>query len=79
VAKAIARRTDRPTYVGNSISLASMGLGGTVEEEMEALARVVEVTMSQLQHLLRDGLAGQQQQQQQQQAPVVDGVRTEAS
>jgi hypothetical protein len=56
-----------------------MGLGGTVEEEMEALARVVEVTMSQLQHLLRDGLAGQQQQQQQQQAPVVDGVRTEAS
>ncbi|KAL2118157.1 hypothetical protein VTJ04DRAFT_7817 [Mycothermus thermophilus] len=76
VAKAIARRTGLPTYVGNSISLASMGLGGTVEEEMEALARVVEVTMSQLQHLLRDGLAGQQQQQQ---APVVDGVRTEAS
>src|SRR5690349_14578519 len=36
LAKLLARRTQRPTYVGNSISFASTGLGGTVEEEMEA-------------------------------------------
>lgn len=30
-------------YVGNSISFASAGMGGTVEEEMEGFRRVVEV------------------------------------
>ncbi|KAK3308235.1 uncharacterized protein B0T15DRAFT_102521 [Chaetomium strumarium] len=52
LAKLLARKTQRPTYVGNSISLASTGLGGTVEEEMEAFQKVVEVTLSQLQPLI---------------------------
>ena len=32
-------------YVGNSISFASAGMGGTVEEEMEGFRRCVEVVM----------------------------------
>jgi len=35
----------KPVYVGNSISFASAGMGGTVEEEMEGFRRVVEVVM----------------------------------
>jgi hypothetical protein len=31
--------------VGNSISFASAGMGGTVEEEMEGFRRVVEVVI----------------------------------
>jgi hypothetical protein len=49
LAKLVARKTQRPTYVGNSISFASTGLGGTVDEEMDAFKKVVEVTLSQLQ------------------------------
>ncbi|KAK4127442.1 hypothetical protein N657DRAFT_564987 [Parathielavia appendiculata] len=49
LAKVLARKTLRPTYVANSISLASTGLGGTVEEEMDAFKKVVEVTLAQLQ------------------------------
>jgi hypothetical protein len=52
LAKLLARKTQRPTYVGNSISLASTGLGGTVEEEMDAFKKVVEVTLSQLQPVI---------------------------
>ncbi|KAG7289447.1 hypothetical protein NEMBOFW57_005818 [Staphylotrichum longicolle] len=52
LAKLLARKTQRPTYVGNSISFASTGLGGTVEEEMDAFKKVVEVTLSQLQPIL---------------------------
>ncbi|AEO56757.1 hypothetical protein MYCTH_2302025 [Thermothelomyces thermophilus ATCC 42464] len=48
LAKLLARKTQRPVYVGNSISLASTGLGGTVEEELDAFKRVVEVTLAQL-------------------------------
>ena len=36
---------EKPVYVGNSISFASAGMGGTVEEEMEGFRRVVEVVM----------------------------------
>lgn len=32
---------ERPVYVGNSISFASTGLGGVVEEEMEGFKAVV--------------------------------------
>ncbi|KXX73139.1 hypothetical protein MMYC01_206910 [Madurella mycetomatis] len=49
LAKLLARKTQLPTYVGNSISFASTGLGGTVEEEMEAFKKVVEVVVSKLQ------------------------------
>ena len=52
LAKLLARRTQRPTYVGNSISFASTGLGGAVEEEMDAFKKVVEVTLAQLQPII---------------------------
>ncbi|KAB2571655.1 hypothetical protein DBV05_g9708 [Lasiodiplodia theobromae] len=48
LAKILARRTGRPTYVGNSTSFASAGAGGNVEEEMEGLARVVEVVVEEV-------------------------------
>ena len=53
LAKLLAKRTRLPTYVGSSISFASAGLGGTVEEEMEAFKQVAEVVLSKLQHLTR--------------------------
>jgi hypothetical protein len=48
LAKLLARKTQRPVYVGNSISFASAGMGGTVEEEMEGFRKVVEVVMDQV-------------------------------
>ncbi|KAF2247170.1 hypothetical protein BU26DRAFT_429672 [Trematosphaeria pertusa] len=45
LAKVLARKLAKPVYVGNSISFASAGMGGTVEEEMEGFRRVVEVTV----------------------------------
>jgi hypothetical protein len=45
LAKLLARKTGKPVYVGNSISFASAGMGGTVEEEMEGFKEVVEVVM----------------------------------
>ncbi|KAF2843527.1 hypothetical protein M501DRAFT_925207 [Patellaria atrata CBS 101060] len=45
LSKVLARRTRKPTYVGNSISFASAGMGGTVEEEIEGFKAVVEVVM----------------------------------
>ncbi|EHK15196.1 uncharacterized protein TRIVIDRAFT_51371 [Trichoderma virens Gv29-8] len=46
VAKLVARKTELPVYVTNSISLESMGMGGTVEEEMEAFKSVAEAILS---------------------------------
>ena len=43
LAKLLARKTGKPVYVGNSISFANAGMGGTVEEEMEGFKKVVEV------------------------------------
>lgn len=40
-------------YVSNSISLASTGLGGTFEEEMETFKMVAEVALDKLQHLTK--------------------------
>ncbi|KAI9646245.1 hypothetical protein NHQ30_005685 [Ciborinia camelliae] len=45
LAKLLARKTGKPVYVGNSISFASAGMGGTVEEEMEGFKKVVEIVM----------------------------------
>lgn len=45
LSKLLARRTNKPVYVGNSTSFSSAGMGGTVEEEMEGFRRVVEVVM----------------------------------
>lgn len=46
LAKLLARKTGKATYVGNSISFASAGMGGTVEEEMEGFKKVVEVVVA---------------------------------
>ena len=48
LAKLLARKTGMPVYVGNSISFASAGMGGTVEEEMEGFKKVVEIVMEQV-------------------------------
>ncbi|KAN0115066.1 hypothetical protein V8E51_004610 [Hyaloscypha variabilis] len=48
LARLLARKIAKPVYVGNSISFASAGLGGTVEEEMEGFKKVVEVIMDEV-------------------------------
>ena len=48
LAKIIARKSGKPTYVGNSMSFAGQGMGGTVEEVMDAMSRVVEVVSGEL-------------------------------
>ncbi|KIN06149.1 hypothetical protein OIDMADRAFT_38502 [Oidiodendron maius Zn] len=48
LAKLLARKTERPVYVGNSISFESAGIGGTVHEEMEGFKRVVAVVMDEV-------------------------------
>lgn len=48
LAKLLARKTGKPVYVGNSISFASAGMGGTVEEEMEGFKKVLEVVMDEV-------------------------------
>ncbi len=49
----MAKKTNMPVYVGNSISFASTGLGGTVEEEMEAFKQVVAVALDKLQPIIQ--------------------------
>ncbi|KAI1370909.1 hypothetical protein F4677DRAFT_437256 [Hypoxylon crocopeplum] len=53
LAKILVKKTQMPVYVGNSISFANTGLGGTVDEEMEALKKVVEVTVDKLQGVIK--------------------------
>lgn len=48
LAKLITRRAQLPVYVTNSVSFADAGMGGTVEEEMEAFKSIVEVTLERL-------------------------------
>ncbi|KAH7033378.1 uncharacterized protein B0I36DRAFT_321316 [Microdochium trichocladiopsis] len=48
LAKILVRKTGMPVYVANSISLVNTGLGGTVEEEMEAFKQVVAVISREL-------------------------------
>ncbi|KAI5458432.1 hypothetical protein BGZ63DRAFT_426834 [Mariannaea sp. PMI_226] len=49
LAKLLARRTGLPVYVTNSMSFANAGMGGTVEEEMEAFKCIVQVALERLQ------------------------------
>ena len=42
-----------PVYVGNSMSFANAGMGGTVEEEMEAFKNVVQVVLDRLRPLVK--------------------------
>ncbi|KAI9735385.1 MAG: hypothetical protein M1818_006580 [Claussenomyces sp. TS43310] len=46
IAKALAKKTGKPVYIGNSMSFANAGMGGTVEEEIAAFKQVVEVVMA---------------------------------
>lgn len=49
LAKILARRSGKPTYVGNSMVLTDgMGAGPTVEEEMEGLGKIVDVVMGEV-------------------------------
>lgn len=57
LAKLLVKKTGLPAYVGNSLSLASTGLGGTVEEEMDAFKRVIETVVPVLDGLLKSGNA----------------------
>ncbi|QSZ34983.1 hypothetical protein DSL72_007845 [Monilinia vaccinii-corymbosi] len=58
LAKLLARKTGKPVYVGNSISFASAGMGGTVEEEMEGFKKVVEIVMEQVRKAEGDAVNG---------------------
>ncbi|KAH8174336.1 proteasome assembly chaperone 4 domain-containing protein [Sarocladium implicatum] len=49
IAKILARKLQLPIYVTNSISFANAGMGGTVEEEMEAFRAIVQIVLQQLQ------------------------------
>ncbi|KAI1129480.1 hypothetical protein F5Y10DRAFT_152439 [Nemania abortiva] len=53
LARIIAKKTNMPVYVGNSISFASTGLGGTMEEEMEAFKQVAAVALEKLQPVIQ--------------------------
>ena len=48
LAKLLARKASLPIYVTNSMSFGDAGMGGTVEEGMEALRNIVEVILGQL-------------------------------
>ncbi|KAI0443548.1 hypothetical protein F4803DRAFT_514597 [Xylaria telfairii] len=53
LAKILAKKTNMPVYVANSVSLASTGLGGTMEEEMEVFKQVVAVALDKLQPVIQ--------------------------
>ncbi|KAI0150294.1 hypothetical protein GGR57DRAFT_473401 [Xylariaceae sp. FL1272] len=53
LAKILAKKTQMPVYVGNSISFANTGLGGTMEEEMEAFKQVAAVALDKLQPIIQ--------------------------
>lgn len=46
-----------PAYVGSSLDLSSMGMGGTAEEEMEAFKKVIEVILARVRHVTKDANA----------------------
>ncbi|PHH74063.1 hypothetical protein CDD82_5121 [Ophiocordyceps australis] len=48
LAKLLARKTQLPVYVSNSMSLESAILGGSVQEEMAAFEAIVDVVLQQL-------------------------------
>ncbi|KAH8842031.1 hypothetical protein MCOR27_003940 [Pyricularia oryzae] len=48
LARLVAKRSGLPTYVGNSVSLMSAGMGGTADEEMEAFRAVVDAVVASL-------------------------------
>ncbi|KAH8589989.1 hypothetical protein B0O99DRAFT_655187 [Bisporella sp. PMI_857] len=57
LAKLLARKSGKPVYVGNSISFANAGLGGTIEEEIEGFKKVVQVVMDEVKKAGGESLA----------------------
>jgi len=51
LAKLLARKFGKPVYVGNSISFASAGMGGTIEEEMEGFKKVVGIVLDEVRRM----------------------------
>jgi hypothetical protein len=49
IARLLARKLQTPIYVTNSISFANAGMGGTLEEEMEAFRAIIQVVLQKLQ------------------------------
>jgi hypothetical protein len=45
MARLLAKKTGKPVYVGNSMSFASAGMGGTVEEQLAGFRKVIGVVM----------------------------------
>lgn len=48
MASVLAKRTGKPTYVGNSMSFAGAGRGGDADEEIAGFRKVVEVVMAEV-------------------------------
>ena len=57
MAKLLARKLQLPVYVTNSISFANAGMGGTVEEEMEAFKNIIEVVVPRIQNVTTNGVS----------------------
>lgn len=57
LAKLLARRTQLPVYVSNSMSFADAGMGGTIEEEMEAFKTIVQIVLEKLQPSAKSTMA----------------------
>jgi hypothetical protein len=48
MASVLAKKTGKPTYVGNSMSFAGAGRGGDADEEIAGFRKVVEVVMAEV-------------------------------
>ncbi|KAK0752118.1 hypothetical protein B0T18DRAFT_319383 [Schizothecium vesticola] len=48
LAKLVAKKSQLPTYVANSVSFMGAGLGGSVEEELETFKQVAGLVLSRL-------------------------------
>jgi hypothetical protein len=48
MASVIAKKSGKPTYVGNSMSFAGAGRGGDADEEIAGFRRIVEVVMAEI-------------------------------
>lgn len=55
LAKILVNRTGRPVYLGNSMRFGSAGRGGDVEEEMQAVGKVVEGIVGRVKEADREG------------------------
>lgn len=46
LAQTLARKTNKPSYIGCSINLSGLGMGGSVEEEMAGLRKIVDIVVT---------------------------------